>query len=129
MPTWNFRLRGQFGGKPTHDRVFKNGARVSAGKLPDGRRSIRFSEPGHTEIAAEFTTDGVFGYLTQPNGSVIVWLRQAQSEGESVQKLVANFVRPGQIEGIQTIDLLQREQDKEPLGQLVAEWVVSWAAE
>lgn len=129
MATWVFRLRGQFSGTPVYEHVFKRGARVSAGKLPDGRSVLRFSEPSRTDFAGEFTTEGTFGYLTQPDGSLRVWLRQANSGGEVSQKLVVNVVRPGLIDGVQTVDLLQREQDSEPLGRLVAEWVVSWVQE
>jgi hypothetical protein len=125
MANWMFRLSGEF--PPGQGYVQELGlGSVTGAESSHGRKVLRFLELSDTAVMAEFSTASLFGYMTNPDGSIHVWPRVATPAVECQLKLKADVVRDGMFHGIPMVDLLHKDRD-EPFGRFIAEWVLSYS--
>ncbi|HLN51559.1 MAG TPA: hypothetical protein VK455_05845 [Thermoplasmata archaeon] len=124
MPTWTFRLKGQFHRDGGFIAADYQGQSVRAGTA-NGRPVIEVVESNYDVPRATFELDSIFGFMVGGASVIRVWRRDPGSVGECVlTDVVSNFADPGKLGGVETWDLqLRRNDPNGPQGRMLARWV------
>lgn len=126
MPVWRVFLSAPIWDSPNPQitiRANRVQERTLGSSLALGFWAPSVSDPP----SAAFRIEDLIGYSSvQYTDRVVIWLRSPDEKGSRFIDVAANFILPGAVGKIATVDLKQRETDTEPLVRFIAGFVTGY---